>query len=133
MSKQLPLSLMLKATETDDGTNEVRLSRPTGRVIQGNAYDLISGLPDDSIDLIISSPPYWGLRTYGQDHNWEVEAEWDGKENPSYEWYRSQGGVLGLEPYPDWYVHHLIEFFDLARTKLKAGGSIWLNIGDTYF
>ena len=41
----------------------------TAEVRQGDAFDLIKCLPDDSIDLVLTSPPYWGLRTYGADHN----------------------------------------------------------------
>ena len=52
---------------------------------------------------------------------------------PSYEWYRANGGVLGMEPMPEWYIHHLTELFGLAKSKLRAGGNLWVNIGDTYF
>jgi site-specific DNA-methyltransferase (cytosine-N4-specific) len=38
-----------------------------------------------------------------------------------------------IESLFDWYVAHLVEFFDLCKSKLKAGGSLWINIGDTYF
>ena len=111
---------------------------PPVDVRHGDAFDLIGELPDDSIDLIVTSPPYWGLRTYGLDHNWEIDAAWRkdpdfGGSIPPYSWYREHGGILGLEPYPEWYVAHLAEFFFLARRKLKKSGSIWINIGDTYF
>jgi DNA modification methylase len=43
------------------------------------------------------------------------------------------GGVLGLEPYPEWYTSHLVEILERGRSALKAGGSIWINVGDTYF
>ena len=107
------------------------------RYLSGDAYQLIQGLDDESIDLIITSPPYWGLRTYGFDHNWNILKEWEEVESrwdsPIYEWYKSHGGVLGLEPIPDWYVAHLVEFFSMCRAKLKSQGSLWVNIGDTYF
>lgn len=107
-------------------------------VLIGDAFDLIGARPRASIDLILTSPPYWGLRTYGLDHNWEIVQEWTAAGNvavepPPYDWYKAHGGVLGLEPYPEWYVAHLAEFFDRARPALKPGGSIWVNIGDTYF
>jgi DNA modification methylase len=38
-----------------------------------------------------------------------------------------------LEPLPEWYVAHLTEIFERARPALKPGGSVWVNIGDTYF
>lgn len=104
----------------------------------GDAFDLAPKLQPKSVDLIITSPPYWGLRTYGLDHNWEIRDDWCAEGNtdsevPSYEWYRSHGGVLGLEPLPEWFVTHLVQLFDLLRPALKASGSVWINVGDTYF
>ncbi len=104
----------------------------------GDAFDLIQGLADSSVDLLLTSPPYWGLRTYGHDHDDGVLRLWrdhsgDVTDAPPYGWYRDHGGVLGLEPYPQWYVAHLSEFFQAAARVLKPGGSVWLNLGDTYF
>jgi len=109
-----------------------------GRVEHGDAFDLVESLPDSSIDLVLTSPPYWGHRTYNGEHNWNIAREWQAEGNlpadtPAYDWYKARGGVLGLEPYPEWYIGHLVEFFDLARRALKKQGSIWLNLGDTYF
>jgi DNA modification methylase len=107
-------------------------------VLQGDAYDLIDALPDKSVDLFITSPPYWGLRTYGLPHNWEIEKEWKAlgktvEECPSYHWYRQHGGLFGLESTPEWYVHHLAEILNKLWRPLKPSGSFWLNVGDTYF
>jgi DNA modification methylase len=107
-------------------------------VLEGDAFDLISSIPAESVDLIITSPPYWGLRTYNGDHNWEVLEEWEksgksAEEAAPYHWYSERGGILGLEPLPDWYVSHLVEFFSMAKKTLKPGGSLWVNLGDTYF
>ena len=49
------------------------------------------------------------------------------------DWYRKHGGVLGLEPLPDWYLQHLAEILDAMHGCLKPKGSLWVNIGDTYF
>jgi site-specific DNA-methyltransferase (cytosine-N4-specific) len=105
---------------------------------QGDAYDLLAQLPDGSVDLFITSPPYWGLRTYDQQHNDDILREWIGAggsvaEPPPYAWYRARGGVLGLELTPDWFVAHLVEIFQRGAAALKPGGSLWVNIGDTYF
>jgi site-specific DNA-methyltransferase (adenine-specific) len=108
-------------------------------VRHGDAYDLLATLPPKSVDLVITSPPYWGHRTYAADHNWETLKVWKARrqpadnEFPSYEWYREHGGVLGLEPLPEWYVAHLVEILERARTALKPTGSMWINVGDTYF
>jgi len=104
----------------------------------GDAYDLIRELAPQSIDLVITSPPYWGQRRYGQEHNWQIHSQWqkaghNRHECPPYQWYRKEGGVLGLEPFPEWYVSHLSEILDVGRTCLRDSGSMWINIGDTYF
>lgn len=106
-------------------------------VEQGDAYDFLRSLPIDSVDLIITSPPYWGHRAYTLDHNWDILDDWvkEGHEKqtvPPYQWYREHYGVLGLEPYPEWYIAHLIEIFRGTKSCLKSGGSIWVNLGDTY-
>jgi len=110
----------------------------TLRVEFGDAFDLFLRLPRDSIDLVLTSPPYWGQRTYCQDHNWDVLREWtelghSKTQTPPYDWYRTHGGVLGLEPMPDWYIDHLVEILNLAASCLRAQGSMWINVGDTYF
>ena len=105
---------------------------------EGDAFDLVADLSPTSIDLVLTSPPYWGLRTYGLEHNPEVLDEWvsqggHASESPDYEWYRAHGGVLGMEPLPEWYVGHLVELFDRIAPALRPGGSMWINLGDTYF
>jgi site-specific DNA-methyltransferase (cytosine-N4-specific) len=104
----------------------------------GDAFDLLDTLEPESVDLLITSPPYWGHRSYGQEHNWSVLEEWKAtggapEAAPPYDWYRRAGGVLGLEPFPEWYVAHLAEILDKARSRLKPSASMWINVGDTYF
>jgi site-specific DNA-methyltransferase (cytosine-N4-specific) len=110
----------------------------TGRVIHADAFDVLAALPEESVDLLITSPPYWGLRTYGMGHNWDILDEWraEGHEDedvPTYEWYRAHGGLLGMEPLPDWFTAHLADIIDRVKKPLKPGGSLWINIGDTFF
>jgi DNA modification methylase len=110
-----------------------------GEVLLGDAFDLVDKLAPASIDLLITSPPYWGQRVYDeQDHNWSIREDWEAAggrlgEPPPYDWYREHGGALGLEPTPEWYVAHLAEFFHRARPKLKPTAGMWVNVGDTYF
>lgn len=111
---------------------------PGDYVRQGDAYDLMAVLPAGSVDMIITSPPYWGLRTYGQHHNEGILQEWLSEGGlaatvPPYEWYRDHGGCLGMEPIPDWFVGHLVEIFQRGAHALKPSGSVWVNVGDTYF
>jgi DNA modification methylase len=110
----------------------------TNSVHHGDAFDLFGQLPPSSVDLVITSPPYWGHRDYGLGHNWALFNDIPtvrkvGPTTPGYDWYRKRGGVLGLEPYPEWFVSHLAEILDRAARCLEAGGSMWINVGDTYF
>ena len=104
-------------------------------VVEGDAYDLLRTLAPNTVDLIITSPPYWGQRSYEQSYDWRAFKEFASRtmEAPSYDAYRKLGGVLGLEPLPDWYVTHLVEILDAAHVCLKPQGSLWINVGDTYF
>lgn len=104
----------------------------------GDAFDLLAELPDASVDLVCTSPPYWGLRTYGFEQNEELLNEWEAEGHPSldppgWEWYRKHGGHLGQEPYPEWYVAHIVEILGRSRAAMKPEANLWLNIGDTYF
>jgi DNA modification methylase len=115
------------------------ISEFQGHVLLGDAFDLFDRLPAQSVDLIITSPPYWGHREYGLDHNWEMFNDIQAVkrhfrvQSEGYASYKERRGALGLEPYPEWYVSHLTEIFRKAQRCLKMSGSLWLNIGDTYF
>lgn len=118
-------------------SREVR-GKPSAEVRHGDAFDLFDKLQKSSVDLVITSPPYWGHRDYGLPHNWDYFNDIPtvrkiGPVSPGYQWYREQGGLLGLEPYPEWFVQHLAEILDKAKAGLKPSGSMWINIGDTYF
>lgn len=111
------------------------LRDPSEIVLEGDAYDLMRDVPPKSVDLVITSPPYWGHRTYEQRFDWKrfKDKARANSTAPSYQDYRLEGGVLGLEPLPDWYVAHLTEILDAAQVCLKPHGSLWINVGDTYF
>lgn len=87
------------------------------KIYQGNALDVLKTFPKESIDCIMTSPPYWGLRDYGED----TSTDWDG-------WK----GQLGLEPDFNDYIKHLCGIFDEVKRILKTRGTCWVNIGDTY-
>jgi len=79
----------------------------TYKVICGDAAFALRQLPDESVDMCMTSPPYWGQREY--------DAE-----------------GIGLEPSWQSYADNLCAILDEVRRVLKPGGSLWLNIGDTY-
>ena len=78
------------------------------KVICGNALELLAKLPDNFINLIITSPPYFGCRIYGNE-------------------------TLGREEHPFEYVNNILQFTTELKRVLKNDGSFYLNIGDIYF
>ena len=87
------------------------------KIIVGHALDVLKTLPSESVDCVVTSPPYWWLRDY---HTEPVE------------WSDGWVGQLGLEPTPQLYVQHLVNIFDEVKRVLKKTGTCWVNIGDTY-
>jgi DNA modification methylase len=79
------------------------------KIIQGDCLDVLKTLPSESVDCVVTSPPYWALRDYG------VE------------------GQLGLEPTFQEYITKLCDIFDEVKRVLKKSGTCWVNMGDTYF
>ena len=65
-------------------------------------------LDNEAVQCVVTSPPYWGLRDYGNDSQ------------------------LGLESTPEEYVANMITAFREVRRVLKSDGVVWLNLGDTY-
>jgi len=88
------------------------------RIIQGNALDVLKKIPPDSIDCVVTSPPYWAKRDYGE----ETVVEW-----PDGTRYQ-----LGMEPTPFMFVDHLIEIFREVKRVLKPHGNCFVIIDDTY-
>ena len=86
------------------------LSTEGGRatVYVGDSLDVLRTLPDESVDTVLTSPPYWGTRDYG------VENQ------------------IGLEDEPGLYVDRLVKIFAEVRRLLKMRGTVWLNIGDVF-
>lgn len=78
------------------------------KVICGHNVDILKGFPDESIDCVITSPPYYGLRDYG------VE------------------GQIGLEKTYQEYLEKLWQLFDEIYRVLKKTGTCWVNLGDSY-
>lgn len=75
----------------------------------GQALDILKTLPSESVNCIVTSPPYYWLRDYGVD------------------------GQLGLEETVDEYVNALVRIFGEAKRILRKDGVLFLNIGDTYY
>ena len=81
------------------------------KFILGDCLSVLKQLDDESVNCIITSPPYWGMRAYDN-------------EDDSHE--------IGNEKSFELYVKSLTEVFNEARRVLKQDGSFWLNLGDKY-
>ena len=77
-------------------------------VFFGDALERLKTLNENSVHCVVTSPPYWGLRDYGAE------------------------GQYGMEPTPEAYVSRMVEVFRAVRRVLRADGTLWLNLGDTY-
>ena len=77
-------------------------------ILCGDAAEQLKTLPDESVDMCLTSPPYFSLRDYDVD------------------------GQIGQEDTPDEYVKRLLEVFSEVHRTLKPEGTLWLNIGDAY-
>ena len=78
------------------------------KILQGNCIDKIKELEDNSIDCVVSSPPYFGLRDYGTDEQFGLE-----------------------KTYQD-YLANTVKVFETFKPKLKDTATIWWNVGDSY-
>lgn len=77
-------------------------------ILVGDVRARLAELPDGSVQSVVTSPPYWGLRDYGAE------------------------GQIGLEATPEEYVETLVDIFREVRRVLRKDGTVWLNIGDCY-
>jgi DNA modification methylase len=78
------------------------------RILTGDCLEVLRSLPDASVNCVVTSPPYYGLRDYGCE------------------------GQIGLEETPEAYVAKMVEVFREVRRVLADDGTLWLNIGDSY-
>jgi DNA modification methylase len=127
----------------------------TFRVIEGDCLSVLATLEPGRVQTCITSPPYFGLRDYGT-------ATWDGGDSecehrvssggPSMLQGASQRGrsdvaagdcphcgatridsQIGLEETPEQYVSNLVAVFREVRRVLRDDGTLWLNLGDSYY
>jgi len=132
----------------------------TNHIYQGSVLDRIKDVESNSVQCVVTSPPYWGLRDYGT-------AEWIGGDSNCSHWRESHqssktstgqkksvksGGIadsiykskckrcgairkdsqLGLEETPEKYVENMVKVFRGVKKALKDDGTLWLNLGDSY-
>jgi DNA modification methylase len=93
---------MLPFWTTNDGE--------TVQIFHGNSVEVTKSLPSRSVHTVVTSPPYWGMRDYGNDKTEEI----------------------GSEETPQLFVERLVSLFREIRRVLRDDGTVWLNLGDTY-
>lgn len=80
----------------------------TNKIYNEPCLETLKKMPNEFIDCVITSPPYWQLRDYGYDGQW------------------------GLEPTFNMYLENLWSMMDEIHRVLKPSGTVWINLGDTY-
>lgn len=130
------------------------------KVYLGNSLEVIKTFPDESVDCVVTSPPYYGLRDYGTgtwiggdpncDHDAarkktrfdyaidEKQSTSKGTDMKIYEKVCPICGAvrvdeqIGLEETPEEYIERLVSLFREIRRVLKKEGTCWVNLGDSY-
>ncbi|MCA1624017.1 MAG: site-specific DNA-methyltransferase, partial [Acidobacteria bacterium] len=92
----------------DASTSHEPIESFINKIIRGDALKILKKLPDESVDCVVTSPPYYRLRDYGVP------------------------GQIGLEPNFTAYLERLLTVFDKVRRVLKPSGTCWIVIGDSY-
>ena len=127
------------------------------KILTGDSLQMLRTMEDESVDCVITSPPYYGLRDYGT-ATWEggdpecdhkipagehdpKRAGGDAGSSHAFRFNRKTchkcGAIriddqIGLEETPEAYIDRLVEVFREVRRVLKKEGTLWLNIGDSY-
>lgn len=84
------------------------LSDPDVTLYQGDATEVLRSLPDGSVHMCVTSPPFYGLRDYGMDEQ------------------------IGLEETPEEWCASLVSVFREVKRVLRDDGTLWVEIGDSY-
>lgn len=80
----------------------------TNYTLIGDVREKLKELPDKSIQMCVTSPPYYALRDYGESNQ------------------------LGLEDTPEEFVENMVQVFAEVHRVLRDDGTLWLNLGDSY-
>lgn len=133
------------------------------RILCGHSLEILRQMPAESVHMAMTSPPYWAKRSYqthphiwdgdpGCEHEWvscaskkmsggtsgSVTGQMDDRTHFTGEsnicvkcgaWR----GELGHEFTPEFFIKHLCDIFDEVKRVLKKEGSLWVNIGETYY
>jgi DNA modification methylase len=112
-------SIELPRAKSTKGVNKPRGARfVVDRVVEGHVLDVIKTMPANSVQSVVTSPPFWGQRVYAD-------------EKPVL-WQDDSLVPFGRESSPEAYVQHTLEILAAIGRVLKPNGTIWWNLGDSY-
>lgn len=115
--RSLVLEYLEQRAEADPDVSE--LPNPDGYDLRvGHVLDLLGQIPDQSVNCVVTSTPYWGLRIYEDSH----EVPWADGEICAY----------GHEQTPEAFIRHTVEILVALAPKVAADGSIWWNVMDSF-
>jgi DNA modification methylase len=86
--------------------------------VVGDAKDLLTRLEAASVQCVVTSSPYWGMRVYDNERN--------------IQWADGESCPYGFEQTPEGFIRHTVEILYLLKPAVTADGSVWWNIMDTY-
>ena len=79
-------------------------------ILYGDCRETLKNVTNSSVQMCVTSPPYYGLRDYGGEKN-----------------------QIGQEQTPEQFIDELVKVFREVKRTLKDDGTLWLNIGDSYY
>ena len=94
----------------DDSENDMGYNQMRDTILYGDCRETLCGFLPNSARMCVTSPPYYGLRDYGGEDN-----------------------QIGQEQSPEEYIQQLVEVFRQVKNVLTDDGTLWLNIGDSYY
>jgi site-specific DNA-methyltransferase (adenine-specific) len=104
-------------------------------IIRENVFSAMDKIPTNSVDCVVTSPPYWNLRDYdGEDFSpigGDVDCDHSFNNGRCYH-CDAWKGQLGHEPEPQMFIDNIVAIMQKIRRILKPTGSLFLNIGDNY-
>lgn len=98
-----------KPTSNTAAVETVKVAPPAVEVFTGDCRQVLSQLKAESVHAVVTSIPYWGMRSYG-----------------------GLAGEIGCEPTLSEYLANIAEVFAHVHRVLRADGTLWLNVGDKY-
>lgn len=103
-----------------------------GSLFCGNSLDILKELPNESVHMCVTSPPYYMLRDYGSSAFLWPSVSYVPMVGISEVSISEIESVLGMEGSIEAYIGHLILIFREVKRVLRKDGTLWINIGDTY-